>query len=257
MVSYIFEKGLGAVSPRIDFPGSDGRLFVNKIAIVEDDPSLRELIAYTMESSGFTAVLYETGEDFLTQYNAGDIPDLILLDIMLPGIDGTDVFRILKATEGFNSPVIFLTARSREMDKVSGLDLGADDYITKPFGVLELASRVKAVLRRTSKINENPENQTLRVGMLTLHPAAHEAFLDGEPMELTRKEFSLLKLLMENLGIVLTRTQILNEVWDIDADIATRTVDMHVKTLRKKLGDAADYIQTVRGVGYRFEVPDR
>lgn len=145
---------------------------MNKIAIIEDDPSLRELIAYTMESSGFATSLYETGEDFLAQYNAGSIPDLILLDIMLPGIDGTDVFRILKATEGFDTPVIFLTARSREMDKVSGLDLGADDYIAKPFGVLELASRVKAVLRRASRLEEKPAEQTLRVGLYDAYQQA-------------------------------------------------------------------------------------
>lgn len=229
---------------------------MNRIAVIEDDPSLRELIAYTMESSGFGTLLYETGEDFLADYDSGTIPDLILLDIMLPGMDGTDVFRTLKATDGFDTPVIFLTARSREMDKVSGLDLGADDYITKPFGVLELASRVKAVLRRTSKSGSKPAEQILRMGLLTLNADSHSLLLGDDVCEITRKEFDLLKLLMQNAGIVLTRSQILDEAWGIDAQIATRTVDMHIKTLRRKLGRAGHYIQTVRGVGYKFEATD-
>lgn len=222
------------------------------IAVVEDDASVRELILCTLRSAGFAVEAYERGEDFLEQYGKREEPDAILLDIMLPGIDGFEIFRRLSSQSGFDSPVIFLTARTTEVDKVSGLNLGADDYITKPFGVLELIARVNAVIRRCGR-SAQPQ-QAIELGGLKMDISAHTLYVDGEKTELTYKEFEILYYFMRNPSLVLTREMLLNEIWGIDTDIETRTVDMHIKTLRQKIGRCGKHIKTVRGVGYRFEV---
>ena len=182
--------------------------------------------------------------------NADAIPEMILLDIMLPGEDGYAILEKLKnfsATR--NIPVIMVTAKEAEYDKVRGLESGADDYITKPFGMMEFVARVKAVLRRSSRQSEDRE---LRCGNLSVFVGRHEVFYEDKPVELTRKEFELLLYLMENKGLVMTRNQILCHVWGYDFDGETRTVDVHVRSLRQKLGDGGNMIETVRGVGYRI-----
>lgn len=225
------------------------------IAIVEDEAVLRELISYAMETCHYTSRAFESAEEFLTSYRAGDKYDLLLLDITLPGISGTDLYRSLRETADTMVPTIFLSARNAEMDKVSALDLGADDYITKPFGVLELGARVKAVLRRAGR-GSSPDRHILHHGPVLLDANAHTAHLNGVEMELTNREFALLETLMECAGRALSRQEILDRAWGIDAVIETRTVDMHVKTLRQKLGDAGRFIRTVRGIGYKFDATD-
>lgn len=224
------------------------------ISVVEDDAAVRELITCTLKSAGFDVFAYECGEDMLKDYERQEKPQAVLLDIMLPGIDGFEVFRRLNEKEGFDVPAIFLTARTTEVDKVSGLNLGADDYITKPFGVLELIARVNAVIRRAGKSAGKTAGETIAQGGLTMDTAGHILYVDGEKTELTFKEFEMLRYFMINAGMVLTREMLLNKIWGIETDIETRTVDMHIKTLRKKLGKCGGYIKTVRGVGYRFEV---
>lgn len=224
------------------------------IAIIEDDPALRELVAYAMETCNYTPHTFATGEDFLAAYRAGSVPDLMLLDITLPGISGTDLLRTMKEEGEVTIPIIFLSGHAGEMDKVIGLDLGADDYITKPFGVLELGARVKAVLRRTAR-GAGPEREILHSGPLVLDINSHIVTVDDKECTLTRREFALLEVLMRYTGSVLSRQEILDYAWGIATEIETRTVDMHVKTLRRKLGHAGRFIQTVRGVGYKFELP--
>ncbi len=225
------------------------------IAVVEDDASVRELIVCTLKSAGFDVQAYESGEGFLGAIDKESAPQVVLLDIMLPGIDGFEIFTRLHQREGFDAPVIFLTARTTEVDKVSGLNLGADDYITKPFGVLELIARVNAALRRAQKTASiKPVQEIVELGGIKLDASAHLLYIDEEKTELTYKEFEILRYFMNNVGMVLTREMLLNEIWGIDTDIETRTVDMHIKTLRQKIGRCSEYVKTVRGVGYRFEV---
>ena len=213
------------------------------ITIIEDDESIREMLRYYFHSVGYGVEDFESGEDYFQAVH--DVqPDLYILDIMLPGMDGLEILRRLRgAPDTAHIPVIMLTARTAEMDRVTGLD----DYVVKPFGIMELQARVKAVLRRTGR----PQTPAiLKCDGLEIDPAAREVRRDGIPVELTYKEFELLKLLCENRGTVLTRDDILHAVWDYDFAGETRTVDMHVKTLRQKLGEG--YIQTVRGVGYKM-----
>ena len=219
------------------------------IYCVEDERNIRELIVYTLESSGFTARGLESGKE-LNAAIAEQLPDLILLDIMLPGEDGLEILSRLKASEVTKEiPVIMVTAKGAEYDKVMGLDCGADDYITKPFGMMELVSRIKAVLRRTKK---KEEAEVLKAGPITLNEKKHEVLVDGEHINLTLKEYEMLKRLIHNKGIVLTRDRLLEEIWGYDFDGETRTVDVHIRTLRQKLGSAGEVIETVRGVGYRI-----
>ena len=209
---------------------------------MEDERNIRELIVYTLESSGFTARGLESGKE-LNAAIAEQLPDLILLDIMLPGEDGLEILSRLKASEVTKEiPVIMVTAKGAEYDKVMGLDCGADDYITKPFGMMEFIARVRAVLRRAGK-----EERDLQIQV-----KQHQVLAKGEKVTLTLKEFELLKFLMENKGIVLTRDRLLGHVWGYDFDGETRTVDVHVRTLRQKLGECGELIETVRGVGYRI-----
>lgn len=219
------------------------------IFVVEDDSAINELIAYALRGEGFTVKGYGDGETFLNALSAA-LPDLVLLDIMLPGQDGLAVLRRLRADARTQAlPVILLTAKSTEYDKVVGLDSGADDYIAKPFGVLEMLSRVKAVLRRAGGALQT---EALRVGAVTLDIARHIATADGEVLPLTLKEFALLRYLMEHPGQAMTRDSILSAVWGYGFEGETRTVDVHVGTLRQKLGAHGGMIETVRGVGYRI-----
>lgn len=221
------------------------------IFCVEDDNNIRELVVYTLETTGFKARGFEDGSRFLEAL-ALDTPELILLDIMLPGEDGISLLKQLKASvKTRDIPVIMMTAKGTEYDKVKGLDLGADDYVTKPFGMMELVSRVKAVLRRSRKSAVNAEDK-IALGHIIMDVKKHEVSSDGKVVTLTLKEFGLLKRMMKNPDIVLTRDQLLEDIWGYDFDGETRTVDVHVRTLRQKLGDAGEQIQTVRGVGYRI-----
>lgn len=219
------------------------------IYCVEDDRSIRELIIYALKSNGYEAVGFDKAEPFYKELE-NKLPDLVLLDIMLPDEDGIEILKKLRASPKLrNIPVIILTAKSAEYDKVLGLDSGADDYITKPFGIMEFLSRVKAVLRRSGNVS-NPSE--LSVGRLTMYIDKHVVIADGKEVALTFKEFELLKYLMENAGIVLTRDKLLEEVWGYEYKGETRTLDVHIRTLRRKLGEAGAVIETVRGVGYKI-----
>lgn len=219
------------------------------IYCVEDEKNIRELLVYTLETTGFTARGMADGKELKAALKE-EIPNLILLDIMLPGDDGYTILAQLKGMSSVKDvPVIMVTAKEAEFDKVKGLEGGADDYITKPFGMMEFIARVKAVLRRSARQNEDRE---LHYGELYLNVGRHEVRYQEEKIELTRKEFELLQYLMENKSLVMTRNQILCHVWGYDFDGETRTVDVHVRTLRQKLGEAGDLIETVRGVGYRI-----
>ena len=221
------------------------------IFCVEDDSNIRELVVYTLESTGFKARGYEDGSSFLKAL-ALETPELILLDIMLPGEDGMELLKKLKASPKTRDiPVIMVTAKGAEYDKVKRLDSGADDYVTKPFGMMELVSRIKAVLRRSSSLSARNED-TIVLGDIEINTKKHEVTAVGEVVNLTLKEYELLKRLMKNSNIVLTRDQLLEDIWGYDFDGETRTVDVHVRTLRQKLGKSGERIETVRGVGYRM-----
>ncbi len=221
------------------------------IFCVEDDSSIRELIVYTLKSTGFEAVGIGDGEELFSRLET-TTPIMILLDIMLPGQDGLDILKRLKSTPATREiPVILVTAKGNEFDKVIGLDTGADDYIAKPFGMMEMVSRVKAVLRRTTKTTKEPE-AILSCNGITLDVKRHTVSYEGSEIILTFKEFELLRLLMQNMGIVMTRDHLLEKIWGYDFDGETRTVDVHIRTLRQKLGNGGNGISTVRGVGYRI-----
>lgn len=222
------------------------------IYIVEDDVEVREMETYALKSSGFDVMAFECGKVMDEQVKTR-VPDLFILDIMLPGEDGLNILKRLRVQENTKDiPVIMLTAKGTELDKVKGLDLGADDYIAKPFGVLEFISRVRAVLRRSERSSsESTEALNLALGGVTLDDQRRSVTVGGIAVELTFKEYELLKLLMSRPGTVFSRQQILEKIWGIDFDMDTRTVDMHVKTLRQKLGSHGSIVQTVRNVGYK------
>ena len=220
------------------------------IYIVEDDKNIQEIESYALGSAGYDVRCFDDGAAFSEAMKAV-LPDLILLDIMLPGEDGLSILKRLRSdNETRNLPIIMVTAKSTEIDTVKGLDQGADDYITKPFGVIELMSRVKAILRRVKK---DESEDVLRYKNIVLDQDRRLCTLDGEKVELTFKEYELLKLFLNNTGIVLTRDSIMASVWGYDFTGESRTVDMHIKTLRKKLGAAGGMIVTVRNVGYKLE----
>ena len=220
------------------------------IFCVEDDDSIRELMVYALISSGFQAAGFADGPSFWQAMEKGR-PELILLDIMLPGEDGVSILRRLRAAAETESlPVIMATAKGAEYDKVRGLDSGADDYLVKPFGMLEMVSRVKAVLRRSLPREQAP---LLRCGEIAVDRARHLVTVQNAAVSLTLKEFELLCLFMENPGLVFTRDQLLRSVWGAEFVGESRTVDVHIGTLRTKLGQAGKYIATVRGVGYKLE----
>lgn len=219
------------------------------IYCVEDDSNIRELVVYTLESTGMKACGFPDGTAFMKAL-AFETPELVLLDIMLPGDDGISLLKKLKSSAKTKDiPVIMVTAKGAEYDKVIGLDSGADDYVTKPFGMMELISRVKAVIRRTKREEKSTQYELRN---LVLDQKKHEVRVDGSPVTLTLKEFELLELLIRNRNIVLSRDRLLEEVWGYDFDGETRTIDVHIRTLRQKLKTAGDLIETVRGVGYRM-----
>ena len=217
---------------------------------VEDDSNIREIELYALKSTGFKARGFDNGKSLLEALKT-ELPDLIILDIMLPEIDGISLLKKLKSSpETKEIPIIMATAKGMEYDKIQGLDLGADDYLVKPFGVMEMISRVKAVLRRNVK---NEAEVTLSIGGLSLSPNEHRVTIDGKEIELTYKEFELLKLFLENQGIAFTRDQLFRMVWESDFCVESRTIDIHIGTLRQKLGKYGQLIKTVRNVGYRLE----
>ena len=220
------------------------------IYLVEDDESIRELVVYTLQTTGFAARGFACAADFWAEVKR-ELPSLVLLDIMLPDEDGLTILRRLReSSRTAKLPVIMLTAKGTEYDKVLGLDSGADDYIPKPFGMMELVSRVRALLRRSEL---TVGMGMYRVGRITVDTQKRTARVDNAPVTLTFKEFELLCYLMENEGIVLTRERILTKIWGYDFDGETRTVDVHIRTLRRKLGAAGAYIETIRGAGYKLE----
>ncbi len=219
------------------------------IYIIEDDTDIREMESYALANSGFEAAGFSGSAGFFKAVHER-LPDLVLLDIMLPDEDGLSILRRLRADDRTKQvPVIMVTAKTTEIDKVKALDMGADDYITKPFGIMELVSRVKALLRRAAP---HGEGEVLSYGAITMDNKKRAVTVAGTSCELTYKEYELLKLLLKNVGIVLTREKMMDKVWGFDYQGETRTVDMHIKTLRQKLGDAGSAIKTVRHVGYKL-----
>lgn len=219
------------------------------IYLVEDDNAIRELVTYTLNSTGLESRGFAEPESFWAAMKA-EIPSLIMLDIMLPGEDGLAILRKLRSdprTERI--PVMMLTAKGTEYDKVLGLDSGADDYVPKPFGMMELLARVRALLRRAAPVEKAPE---YAIGPLYLSPGSHLVRVEGQEVNLTLKEYELLRTLVENRGTVLTRDRLLNDIWGYSFAGESRTVDVHIRTLRQKLGVAADLIETIRGVGYKL-----
>lgn len=217
------------------------------VYIVEDDTSIRELEMYALKNSGFEAIGLEDGTAFYKALE-NKIPDIVLLDIMLPQDDGMQILKKIRSTPQYSDlPVIMVTAKTSEIDAVKGLDMGADDYITKPFGVMELVSRVNAILRRTQK----KAKPILAYKNIELDEGRHTVLVSGNEIELTYKEYEILKHLIRNKGIVLTRDRLMEIVWGYDFEQGNRTVDVHIQSLRKKLGSAGEHIKTIRNVGYK------
>lgn len=222
----------------------------SKVFIVEDEPDLRDTLTYNFENEGFTVKSFSNGESFLESLSKNK-PNLVILDLMLPGISGLDVCRELRSDDNFNDiAVVMLTAKSEEIDRIVGFELGADDYVTKPFSVRELILRVKVLLKK--RLENSTNEQILAFGPITMNLDAHDVVVDGENIILTALEFKLLKHLLNRKGRVQTRDQLLGDVWGYSSEVTTRTVDTHIKRLREKLGKPGDLIQTIRGVGYRF-----
>ena len=216
---------------------------------VEDDPSIRDIEVYALQSTGLDAMGFESGDAFWDAIQT-QTPELVIMDVMLPGADGVELLSRMKANpELAQIPVIMATAKGAEYDKIQSLDLGADDYLVKPFGMMEMVSRVKAVLRRC----QPKQQRLLRLDGLTMNLDEHTVNVDGERIMLTYKEFELLRLFLSHPGMAFTREHLLNEVWESDYLGETRTVDMHIRTLRQKLGSYGQMIETVRNVGYRLE----
>lgn len=217
---------------------------------VEDDASIRDIEVYALNSTGFEAEGFADGAAFWTALGKAR-PELVVLDVMLPEIDGIQLLRRMKADAALREiPVIMATAKGAEYDKIQGLDLGADDYLAKPFGMMEMVSRVKAVLRRANRAHVSP---ALTHKGIELNESSHQVFVDGKKVELTVKEYQLLRLFLKNPGVAFTRENLLSSVWESEFQGETRTVDVHIASLRMKLGSAGEAIKTVRGVGYRLE----
>lgn len=222
------------------------------IYLVEDDKSIRELVAYTLNSTGLEAEGFERPSAFWAACEK-QLPDLVLLDIMLPEEDGIQILQKLRQNEATRRmPVIMLTAKGSEYDKVFGLENGADDYVAKPFGMMELLARVKALLRRTEELRPNGGEKIYHLEGLEVNVDQYRVLSQGEEVALTRKEFEMLCYLLENKGRVLTRDQLLNKIWGYAFDGENRTVDVHIRTLRQKLGECGKYIETIRGIGYKI-----
>jgi len=223
---------------------------MEKIYVIEDDESIRELLKIALEGFGYQIRAYEAAEPALLDMKT-EKPDMAIFDIMLPGMDGLSAIRLLRQDAGLKDiPVICLTAKDKELDKVAGLDVGADDYITKPFGVLELAARIRSLLRRS---NKNSSDDSITIKTLTINQQTREVNNDGIKVDLTFKEYELLMYLIENSSRVVSRDELLNQLWGYEYDGETRTLDIHIRTLRQKLGEiGTDCIKTIRSVGYRF-----
>lgn len=226
-----------------------------RVYITEDDDSIRELVTVALSAYSYEVESFVSAEDCLAAV-AKQVPDIFLFDIMLPGIDGVQAVKLLREKEETkDTPILMLTAKSAEIDKVFGLENGADDYLTKPFGVMELAARIKALLRRAGRTSAESTSDKLTTGGITVNTSLREVSRDGQQVELTLKEYELLLYLLKNRSRVVSREELLTKVWGIDFVGETRTLDMHIGTLRKKLSDDADnahLIKTVRGIGYRF-----
>ena len=220
-----------------------------KVLIVEDDNNISEIESFALKNSGYITEVFETGKIFF-KHLQNKKPDIVLLDIMLPDMDGLEILKKMKNTPDYKKiPVIMVTAKTTEIDKVKGLDLGADDYISKPFGIMELISRVKALLRRTLNLEEE---KVLSYESVVMDVEKRAVYVNNDAVELTYKEFELLKLLLQNSGIVLRREVIMDRVWGTEFEGESRTLDMHIKTLRQKLGDGGAIIKTIRNVGYEI-----
>lgn len=226
-----------------------------RVYITEDDDSIRELVTVALSAYSYEVESFVSAEDCLAATEK-QVPDIFLFDIMLPGMDGVQAVKILREREETkNTPILMLTAKSAEIDKVFGLENGADDYLTKPFGIMELAARIKALLRRSGRSTSDSASDKITAGGITVNTSLREVSRDGRPIELTLKEYELLLYLLKNRARVVSREELLTKVWGIDFVGETRTLDMHIGTLRKKLSDDAEnahLIKTVRGVGYRF-----
>ena len=226
-----------------------------RIYITEDDDSIRELVTVALSAYSYEVESFVSAEDCLAAAEK-QVPDIFLFDIMLPGMDGVQAVKILRENEQTkNTPILMLTAKSAEIDKVFGLENGADDYLTKPFGIMELAARIKALLRRSGRSTSDSASDKITAGGITVNTSLREVSRDGRPIELTLKEYELLLYLLKNRARVVSREELLTKVWGIDFVGETRTLDMHIGTLRKKLSDDAEtahLIKKVRGVGYRF-----
>lgn len=227
------------------------------IYLVEDDISIRDLMSYTLKIAGYECEGFSESESFFAAMER-KLPELILLDIMLPGTDGITILKTIRSSEEYSDiPVIMTTAKGSEFDKVIALDLGADDYLAKPFGMMEMVSRIKAVLRRTGKTSAVHTDATSDIiysnGPISMNETRHIVTSSGEEIVLTFKEYELLKLLMQNIGVVFSRDTLLSRIWGIDFMGESRTVDVHIGTLRNKLGPNGNHIVTVRGVGYKME----
>lgn len=226
-----------------------------RVYITEDDDSIRELVTVALSAYSYEVESFVSAEDCLAATEK-QVPDIFLFDIMLPGMDGVQAVKILREREQTkNTPILMLTAKSAEIDKVFGLENGADDYLTKPFGIMELAARIKALLRRAGRGSSDSSSEKITAGGITVNTALREVSRDGKPVELTLKEYELLLYLLKNRSRVVSREELLTKVWGIDFVGETRTLDMHIGTLRKKLSDDAEnahLIKTVRGIGYRF-----
>ena len=222
----------------------------HNVFIVEDEPDLRDTLKYNLENEGFSVKAFSNGEDFLSSVDKNK-PSLVILDLMLPGISGLDVCRELRSNGNYDGiGIIMLTAKSEEIDRIVGFELGADDYVTKPFSVRELILRVKVILKK--RTDDGANEQKLEFGPILMNLDAHEVSIDGNVVNLTALEFKLLKHLLKRKGRVQTRDQLLGDVWGYSSEVTTRTVDTHIKRLREKLGEPGNLIQTIRGVGYRF-----
>ena len=242
----------GSIPLCLKSPTRKRRQIMRKIYMVEDDEDIREIVEYALRSAGFEVTGFEYSEDFFASMNTG-LPALILLDIMLPGDDGLTIVKRLRNSRQTNKlPVILLTAKGSEFDKVKGLDLGADDYLTKPFGVMELISRINAVLRRSGE--DNLQDKLPQHGSIIIDNNRRVVSVDGEAVTLTFKEYELLYYLMLNKELVLDRSKIMDAVWGYDFEGESRTLDMHIRSLRQKLGLAGDCIKTIRSVGYKLGV---
>lgn len=225
-----------------------------RILIVDDEPDIAATVAFNLEREGFTPITAHDGASAMAALQGDPPPDLVILDLMLPDMSGTEICRrIRQEPTTARLPVVMLTARSEDIDRVVGFEVGADDYVVKPFSTRELVLRVRAILRRSEPAAATDTSNTLTIGPLRLDFEGHRLWVDGEEIVLTALEFRLLRTLIQRRGRVQTREILLTQVWEMSGDLTTRTVDTHVRRLRKKLGSAAGYIETLRGVGYRFQ----